>query len=126
MEEFPSRAWGKRLGRFSVRIDRYAGGSSIGIRLPNLDKWTPKVARSIIQRVCDIGDRWEGKGFDGMTDMEYSVAATDVDGTKYRTTCYVFVTADNGCSITQRNWPHALGQNLSQEDYRELIRRYGA
>lgn len=48
--------------KFSVKISRYAGGSSVHVSW--LDGPTDKL-------VADIVDRFEGKGFDGMIDMAF-------------------------------------------------------
>lgn len=54
-EEFPGV-------KFSVRIDRYSGGSSIRAR------WTDGPTRSEVQALLDT---YQGKRFDGMIDLQY-------------------------------------------------------
>lgn len=133
-EEFPKEAWPGL--RFSVRIKRYVGGSRVDITLPELTQWSshervqqgPDIVRSIVCRVCDIGDKWKGRGFDAAIDQSYSMPVIDEHGDKYITGCYVFVRAANGCTVTQRTWPYAMGHataTMSSEDARDLIMRYG-
>lgn len=52
--------------KFSVRIDRYSGGSSVDIR------WTDGPTESMVE---DITNPYRGGGFDGMIDLAYSQSA---------------------------------------------------
>jgi hypothetical protein len=52
--------------KFSVRTDKYAGGSSIRIR------WTDGPTQDLVDAVVKS---FAGSGFDGMTDYKYSVGA---------------------------------------------------
>lgn len=54
--EFPGQ-------KFSVRIDRYAGGSSVRV------SWTDGPTESQVEAVAKV---YEGGGFDGMIDLAYS------------------------------------------------------
>jgi hypothetical protein len=52
--------------KFSVRTDKYSGGSSIRIR------WTDGPTQVLVDR---IAKSFAGSGFDGMTDYKYSVGS---------------------------------------------------
>jgi hypothetical protein len=52
--------------KFSVRTDKYAGGSSIRVR------WTDGPTSKLVDAVIGA---FAGSGFDGMTDYKYSVGA---------------------------------------------------
>lgn len=51
---------------FSVTISRYSGGSSVRIN------WEDGPVRTMVEAIVD---QYQGKGFDGMQDMEYSKGA---------------------------------------------------
>lgn len=66
--------------RFRVRTRRYAGGSSVDV------SWTDGPTDREVNRL--IG-RYQGKGFDGMTDSSYYREPIRVDGELVQTTCWV-------------------------------------
>ena len=72
--------------RFSVRISRYAGGSSIRVAFKDDQPVYPKSIK-IAQDICN---RYEGKGFDGMTDCSYYKPIV-VDGEECSSGCYIFL-----------------------------------
>lgn len=66
--------------KFSVRTSRYAGGSSIDI------SWQDGPSHG---RVDALVSQIEGKGFDGMQDLEYTKAPFLLNGTPVRAYCYI-------------------------------------
>src|SRR4051794_8243529 len=52
--------------KFSVRIDRYSGGSSVNV------SWTDGPTEKQVRGHVDV---YGGRGFDGMIDMSYSYEA---------------------------------------------------
>lgn len=50
--------------KFSVRIDRYAGGSSVRVN------WEDGPIEKMVSAICQ---QYRGEGFDGMQDMRYNV-----------------------------------------------------
>lgn len=56
--------------KFSVRIDRYAGGSSVRVSAPYA--WTHAQEREL----CLTLSSWSSSGFDGMTDSSYPKSHT--------------------------------------------------
>ena len=79
--------------KFSVRISRYSMGSSVHVQFK-----TEGATDEETQKVREICDKYQGRGFDGMTDSEYSVPVI-IDGEEYRTGCYVFGHSFEGYSI---------------------------
>lgn len=77
--------------KFIVRIHRYAGGSSVDVRF-KYDADDNNTSRKIAAEICE---RYEGKGFDGMTDSSYYIPVI-IDGEEYITGCYVFLNSARG------------------------------
>ena len=69
--------------RFSVRSNRYAGGSSVDVTFDDVHTDT--------QKVREVADRFQGVDFDGMTDSTVFRPATN--GVRYGAH-YVFVRND--------------------------------
>lgn len=72
--------------RFSVRTRRFAGGSSVDV------SWTDGPT---VREVDGIVGRYEGRGFDGMTDSSFFRAPVMVDGELVQTTCWLGTHRDN-------------------------------
>jgi hypothetical protein len=66
--------------KFRVHTRKYAGGSSVDVQ------WTDGPTTTEVD--AKIG-RWEGKGFDGMTDCSYYKEPLMHNGELVRTYCYV-------------------------------------
>ncbi len=64
--------------KFSVKCRSYSGGSSIDI------SWTDGPSRDAVDAVIGV---FEGKGFDGMIDMAYTIDAWVLDGRVIGTRC---------------------------------------
>ena len=80
--------------KFSVRISRYAGGSSIRVQFKDGGQETEQ-AKHVAKEICN---RYEGKGFDGMTDSTYYIPIM-VDGEECSSGCYVFLDSASSYSI---------------------------
>jgi len=68
--------------KFSVRTDKYAGGSSIDVYYP------PEVEREEVEKIVR---RFESSTFDGMTDMKITHGYRWIDGKIYNGADYIFV-----------------------------------
>lgn len=68
--------------KFSVRTDKYAGGSSIAVYYP------PEVEREEVEK---IARRFKSSTFDGMTDMKITHGYKWIDGKIYKGADYIFV-----------------------------------
>jgi len=80
--------------KFTVRMSRYSMGSSIVVAFKHGgDETSPNKAKA-----KDIADRYEGKGFDGMTDCSFYVPIM-VDGEKCSSGCFVFLNSAEGYGI---------------------------
>lgn len=72
--------------KFSVRISRYAGGSSVRVG------WTDGPKQREVETL--VG-RWQGKDFDGMTDSTTYRGAFEHEGELVHTTCWVSCSRDH-------------------------------
>jgi hypothetical protein len=89
--------------KFEVVTSKYAGGSSISIRYAE---------GPTVQEVADVADAFEGRGFDGMIDMAYSIQAWMLNG-------QVIGTASKG-TVNSRGSVPAWGQ-IPPHDDAELV-----
>lgn len=69
--------------KFSVRTDKYAGGSSIAVYYP-----PDQVAREEVEK---IAQRFKSSTFDGMADMKVTHGYRWIDGKIYNGADYIFV-----------------------------------